>query len=134
MKRIVNMAMIFMLALFVLPSYAFGDFFSTITQRQLIDAMRERGVVSLVQETQEPDTIKMNGFYYKGHDKKNEGVIWVNGKQLGQEETKHGVTINKLSEKDKTAYLSIGESVRPLPLRPGQKVYLDEYEVVDAYQ
>lgn len=134
MKYCIKLVIVFILILAVLPSHAFGDFFTSMAQRQSIDVMREQGGISLEQHLQEPQVIKVNGFYYQGHNKKSKSSVWVNGKRLGEKETRHGITIERLNAKDQTADVSLEEGMPSRPFKPGQKMYLDQYKLKDAYQ
>jgi len=100
MKCFIKAMVVFILILAVFPSHAFGDFFTRVAQRQSIDVMREQGGMSFEQQLQQPKMIKVNGFYYKSHDKKNSGTIWVNGERMSEKQSRHGITIERLSEKD----------------------------------
>jgi|GEM_PF-1249043 len=113
---------------------AFGDLFTTTLQRQAIDGMRERGGAEVPTMNREPNTLTINGFYYKGHDKREKGVVWVNGQQAKQDDELDGVRVKKLNENDQTVSISVGGSNRSVPFKAGQKMYLDDHKVVDAYQ
>ncbi|MEW5008183.1 MAG: hypothetical protein RPR28_04415 [Cycloclasticus sp.] len=113
---------------------AFGDLFTSTLQRQAIDAMRDRGGIEMPTTNREPNTLTINGFYYKSHDKREEGVVWVNGQQAKQGDELNGVIVKKLNENDRTVSVSVGGSERSLPFKAGQKMYIDDRQVVDAYQ
>jgi len=113
---------------------AFGDLFTSTLQRQAIDAMRDRGGIEIPTMNRKPGTLTINGFYYKSHDKREKGVVWVNGQQAKQGDEVHGVIVKKLNENDRIVRVTVGGSERSLPFKAGQKMYLDEHKVVDAYQ
>jgi len=125
---------VIMLCCLSMQAQAFGDLFTTTLQRQAIDAMRDRGGVDMPAMNREPNTLTVNGFYYKSHDKREKGVVWVNGQQAKQDDELNGVIIKKLNENDQTVSVSIGGSDRSVPFKAGQKMYLDDHKVVDAYQ
>ncbi|OUR84204.1 hypothetical protein A9Q82_00150 [Cycloclasticus sp. 46_120_T64] len=117
-----------------MQAQAFGDLFTSTLQRQAIDAMRERGGVEMPTMNREPNTLTINGFYYKGHDKREKGVVWVNGQQAKQGEKFNGITVKKLNESDQTVNVTVGDSGRSVPFKAGQTMYLDDHKIVDAYQ
>jgi len=125
---------VIMLCSLTVQVQAFGDLFTTTLQRQAIDAMRDRGGVAMPTMNDEPNTLTINGFYYKSHDKREKGVVWVNGQQAKQDDELNGVIVKKLNENDQTVSISVGGSNRSVPFKPGQKMYLDDHKVVDAYQ
>ena len=134
MKYCIKLAIALTLVLAVLPSHGFGSFFTSLAQRQSIDVMREQGGISLDQHFQEPQVITVNGFYYQGHNKKRKGSVWVNGEQLSEKESRSGITIERLNKKDHTARVILNEGAPSHVFKPGQKIYLDRYEMKDAYQ
>lgn len=134
MKYCVKLAIALTLILVVLPSHAFGDFFTSLAQRKSIDVMREQEGISLEPHFQEPQVITVNGFYYQGHNKKRKGSVWVNGEQLSEKESRNGISIERLNKKDHTARIILNESKASHAFKPGQKMYLDQYEMKDAYQ
>jgi len=113
---------------------AFGDLFTSTLQRQAIDAMRDRGGIEMPTMNRKPSTLTINGFYYKSHDKREKGAVWVNGQQAKQGDEVHGVIVKKLNENDRIVRVTVGGSERSLPFKAGQKMYLDDHKVVDAYQ
>jgi len=117
-----------------MQAQAFGDLFTTALQRQAIDAMRDRGGVDIPTINREPNTLTVNGFYYKSHDKREEGIVWVNGQQAKKDDELNGVIVKELNENDQTVSLSVSGSNRSVPFKAGQKMYLDDHKVVDAYQ
>jgi len=117
-----------------LQAHAFGDFFTTALQRHALDAMRERGGIETPAAKPQTKVLKVNGFYFKSHDKREKGVVWVNGQQVNPDDAINGILVKKLSEKEQTLNMAIDGNERLLPFKAGQKMYLDDHKVVDAYQ
>ena len=134
MNAMSRVFIIVMLCSLSMQAPAFGDLFTTTLQRQAIDAMRDRGGIEMPTMSREPNTLTINGFYYKSHDKREKGAVWVNGQQAKQGDELNGIIVKKLNENDRTVGVRVGSSERSLPFKAGQKMYLDEHKVVDAYQ
>jgi len=132
--KISALFMVIALSLTPLCSYAFGDLFLTGSQRQLIDNMRERNGAEWQMQPHTAGTLKINGFYYKSHERQSKTVVWLNGQQVPNTGRFNGGKAQRLNKRDKTVGIKLDDAQRSLSFKAGQKLQLDQLNVVDAYQ
>jgi hypothetical protein len=114
-------------------SHALGNLFTTIDQRQTINKMREQGGVPLHQPSVEAPIVKINGFYYKSQDKREKGVVWINGKPAHSNEEIDGIVVEKLSEHNQTVNIEL-DGRRYSSVKAGEQMQRGSNKVIDAYQ
>ena len=126
--------MVIALSLTPLRSYAFGDLFLTSSQRQLINNMRERNGAEWQMQPQTAGTLKINGFYYKSRERQSKSVVWLNGQQVPNTGRFNGGNAQSLNKRDKTVGIKLDGAPRSLSFKAGQKLQLNQLNVVDGYQ
>jgi len=115
-------------------SHALGDLFTSSSQRQLIDTLRERKGAEWLAQPQAAGVLKINGFYYKSQPRKSKKVLWLNGQQIPVSGSFPGGSTRHLNQHDKTVAIKLDGTQRSLSFKAGQKLHLDQLNVVDAYQ
>lgn len=115
-------------------SYALGDLLMSSEQRAKINFMRDKGVPVSEEATPKTDAMQINGFFYKNHDQRENGVVWVNGKQLSGDELEQGMRMKKINESNKTVSVQMEKSGSSMTLKAGQKLMLDDGKIQDAYE
>jgi len=130
----INLLIVILLSVVSAPSYSLGDLLMSSAQRQLIDTMRERGSVVLLAPSQTLDEVRINGFYYKGADKRHKSGVWVNGQALNGRYPVAGINIKGLGDDSHLVDVEINGSKRSLKLKAGQSLNLGSHKLRDAYQ
>jgi len=115
-------------------SYALGDLFISHSQRQLIDTMREQNGTEQLVLPVAAGVLKVNGFYYKAQQRNNKKVLWLNGHQVPATGDFKGGSTQHLNKRDKTVAIKLEGMQKTLSVKAGQKVQLDQLNIMDAYQ
>lgn len=119
--------------------YALGDLLMTVQERAKINVMRSGQAQSVVNNASvdfspKSESLELNGFFFKNRDKREQGVVWINGKQMTDSELGSDIALKKINEKDKTVSVMFKETTSTIPIKAGQKLMLDDGEIQDAYQ
>jgi len=132
MKNVVVYSVI--VVLFIpLQALGLGDLLLTVKQRATIDVARENGTLSVGTRIV-GNKIKMNGFYFNNHDKKEDAKIWINGKQVNGTLVTDGVELKQVNERDKIISLRLDKTQRSIPVRAGQTLQLDNGQISDSFE
>jgi len=129
MKNAVTLAIL----LISLEAFALGDLLLTVKERSAINIVRENGITE-IGEGMLVDKIKVNGFYFNSHDKRETAQVWVNGKLADGEVVTKGVRLKRVNERDKTAFLILDKTQSSIPVRAGQTLQLDNGQISDPFE
>lgn len=132
--KIFMIALIVIPCLYAAPSHALGDLLMSAEQRAQIDIMRSKSSTPIEQKETSTKAMKIDGFFFKNHDKREQGVIWVNGKQVKGTELDAGIQLKKINERDKTVSVILKDANTSTPLKAGQKLMLNDGKIQDSYE
>ena len=130
MKNLISCVLLLTLLL-SMPALGLGDLFFTVQQRAIMDVARENGVTETTKESKE---LKINGFYFKHTDKRNNATIWLNGELVNSNKRVNGARLENVSERDKTVLMGLGKTRSTVSLKAGQTLNLDTGELRDSFE
>ena len=116
------------------PSLALDDLLMTAQQRAQINIIRSKD--HSLTEVQQPlvETMKIDGFFFNNNDKSQQGVLWINGKQIKDRGQGESVELKDINQQEKTVSIIIKGASTSTPLKAGQKLMLNDGQIQDAYQ
>lgn len=132
MKKLLTI--IFLLICFEFPhALAMGDLMLSVKQRAAINIARENGETQ-VGTTVVLDKVKMNGFYFNNHDKKEQATVWVNGKLVDGQGVTSRVQLKKVNERDKTVSLTLDKTQSSVSIKAGETLLLNNGQIIDSFE
>lgn len=140
--KLISVALVIVCGFFSGDSQALDDLLMSVEDRAKIDVMRagnpqisdNKNSQAVVKEgSSKSQIVEINGFFFKNRDRREKGVVWVNGKPSKDLDLGSNVAVEKISERDKTVHIILKETRSTIPIKAGQKLMLKDGEIRDVY-